>query len=306
MLSPELSNLKLDHQIKHLQQVCIEDQFSKRNLKSKLIDELINNDTEVQAAMKLMEHDIKQQLAGIYYESKLKRYAHLTKSPEEIVQEIVLISVHCREWTAIQEVAGQLGVFLEYDDPFDGVKTAAELLAVTERRRVFFIDKNTNNELIIKSNIIVSKQLESYASQLQYLPPSIVPPRKVIKNHHSGYKNSNGSLILGKGNHHDKPIALDVINILSAIPLSLDAGVLAEEEPYPDSVETAAQMNEYNFFISKTKETCKLIIDNGNVFYFPWKYDKRGRTYSQGYHINLQANEYRKAMINLANKELVV
>jgi DNA-directed RNA polymerase len=35
------------------------------------------------------------------------------------------------------------------------------------------------------------------------------------------------------------------------------------------------------------------------------KYDKRGRTYSQGYHIQPQGSDWNKAVIEFADKEIV-
>jgi len=61
-------------------------------------------------------------------------------------------------------------------------------------------------------------------------------------------------------------------------------------------------------FILRDKETNDVIdylLENGNKFYFNWKYDARGRSYCQGYHINIQGNEYRKAMLRFSNKELL-
>ena len=48
-----------------------------------------------------------------------------------------------------------------------------------------------------------------------------------------------------------------------------------------------------------------MLINEGNRFYLTHKYDKRGRTYCQGYHVSYQGNTYRKAILQLADKELV-
>jgi DNA-directed RNA polymerase len=40
-------------------------------------------------------------------------------------------------------------------------------------------------------------------------------------------------------------------------------------------------------------------------FYLTNKYDKRGRTYSQGYHVNPQGADWNKGVIELADKELI-
>ena len=48
-----------------------------------------------------------------------------------------------------------------------------------------------------------------------------------------------------------------------------------------------------------------LMANQGNKFYFGNKVDKRGRIYTQGYHINLQGTPFKKASLNFANKEQV-
>jgi DNA-directed RNA polymerase len=41
----------------------------------------------------------------------------------------------------------------------------------------------------------------------------------------------------------------------------------------------------------------------GNRFWLTHKYDKRGRTYCQGYHVSYQGNDYNKACIEFADGE---
>ncbi len=47
------------------------------------------------------------------------------------------------------------------------------------------------------------------------------------------------------------------------------------------------------------------LMMHSNVFHMTHKYDKRGRTYSQGYHVNYQGNPWNKACIEFADKEVV-
>ena len=47
------------------------------------------------------------------------------------------------------------------------------------------------------------------------------------------------------------------------------------------------------------------LVENGNRFYIPWGYDARGRFYTYGYYINPQGTSYQKAVLCLANKELI-
>ena len=48
----------------------------------------------------------------------------------------------------------------------------------------------------------------------------------------------------------------------------------------------------------------KLMKHHGNSLYITNKVDKRGRIYSQGFHINPQGDSYHKAMINLKHREI--
>jgi DNA-directed RNA polymerase len=54
-----------------------------------------------------------------------------------------------------------------------------------------------------------------------------------------------------------------------------------------------------------SKVVTKQVLSLGNEFYLTHKYDKRGRSYSQGYHINYQGNAWNKAVVCLADKEFV-
>ena len=48
-----------------------------------------------------------------------------------------------------------------------------------------------------------------------------------------------------------------------------------------------------------------LMLNQGNRFYETHKVDKRGRLYSIGYHLNTQGSAFQKAMIELADEEIV-
>ena len=46
-------------------------------------------------------------------------------------------------------------------------------------------------------------------------------------------------------------------------------------------------------------------VSGNGEFYLTHRYDKRGRCYSQGYHINYQGNSWNKAVVEFANGEVV-
>lgn len=118
------------------------------------------------------------------------------------------------------------------------------------------------------------------------------------------------SLILGRGNNVGQSVNTNAINKLQSIAWSLNEDIFhlihdelkASDEPL-SAIEENERIKAYKLRDKETSAIMNYLLDNGNHFYFGWKYDKRGRSYSQGYHINPQGNEYRKAMLSFANKE---
>lgn len=107
------------------------------------------------------------------------------------------------------------------------------------------------------------------------------------KRRHQGDK-----VILGRGNHHWGKQAVDVLNTLQSIQFEIDPDILTN---YKDCE---------LFETVQFKHIALNLL--GKPFRFEWKYDKRGRCYSTGYDIQLQGNEYKKALLNLHHKEEIL
>lgn len=118
--------------------------------------------------------------------------------------------------------------------------------------------------------------------------------------------------VLGKNNNVGQKLNLKVLNILQSVPYSINPlmySMLEDTLKEPDGDLTDIELtNRKNAFIKKSKETNLVVqhlVDNGNKFFFRFAYDKRGRSYSKGYHINLQSDSYRKAIVEFSNKKLL-
>ena len=105
------------------------------------------------------------------------------------------------------------------------------------------------------------------------------------------WRRQGDNVILGRGNYHDGIQGMDVLNMLQSVKFELDPDILI------------------NFKDNKLFDTHQFEAISagllGKPFQFEWNYDKRGRSYSTGYDIQLQGNEYKKALISLHNKEVV-
>ena len=124
--------------------------------------------------------------------------------------------------------------------------------------------------------------------------------------------NGTSSLVLGRGNDVGQSLPKEFLNKIQAIPFTLNLDMVElltdKLKPSKDSLSWSEEKERQRGFKNLTQETNTTIdylIENGNCFWFTWKFDKRLRSYSQGYHINPQGNSYRKAIIEFADQELL-
>lgn len=162
---------------------------------------------------------------------------------------------------------------------------------------------------------VVSDDVQQELDRYQFPLPMVVKPKTVTTNRESGMLVSNSSIIL-KHNHHDDDVCLDHINRVNSIKLCIDnktALMMANRwrnMDKPKEGETRDDFRKRQRAFEKydrvAKAVIKTVISYDNEFYLTHKYDKRGRTYCQGYHVSYQGAPWNKAVIQLADKELVV
>lgn len=253
-------------------------------------------------------------LGESYYESKAKRVAELRgKGKSEIEKWIVAIIasvVHKTSTQTIQEVVGYIAGHLPHEDPFDNAKTAAELLALGSQPGGFYeiVRRGPGLPAIIQVNkwdLIQKKLLHmfSWINDTLFNPPLIEPPKEVTNNHSCGYHTITEPCILGRHTQHSGKICLDTINTLNSIEWVLDPDVLAEQErpAKPPATPEAHQQ-----FIDMARQSRRLYKSfKDKVFWLVWQADSRGRYYSHGYHINLQSQEYKKALLSFNREEVL-
>ena len=124
--------------------------------------------------------------------------------------------------------------------------------------------------------------------------------------------NDSASLILGRGNDVGQRINKKFLNTIQAIPFSLNTDMVEllrdKLKPAEEKLTWSEEKDRQRGFaalVQETDATIDYLLENGNKFWFTWRYDKRGRSYSQGYHINPQGNSYRKAILEFHNKEVL-
>lgn len=233
---------------------------------------------------------------GSYYSSKEKRLESLTESSEHY-SLICLLAGVSNDGLPLVSVAAMLAN--RFGGGIEGIKTAAEALAVCQGD-FYDLRKDIKGTYKVHSLIELDEEVNAHIRLQQYLPPMVVEPRKLRTNTDSGYLTINrDSLILGsKENQHEQNISLDVLNRLNRVGFLINSSFLDHnEEPVLQEEEI------WNLYLEE-KALVRELVGN-NVIYFTHKVDKRGRVYSQGYHLNPQGTEFNKAALCLANKETV-
>lgn len=158
----------------------------------------------------------------------------------------------------------------------------------------------------------ISEDVQAELDQFQFPLPMVIEPVKLTHNAQTGYRTIKGSIIL-KNNHHGDDICLDHINRVNQIPLRLNADVVAFVQNNWKNLdkqkedETVLDFRKRKEAFAKYDRTAKDVIlamqTQGDRFWLTHRYDKRGRVYSQGYHINYQGSDWNKACIEFADGE---
>lgn len=160
----------------------------------------------------------------------------------------------------------------------------------------------------------VSERTHTLIKQYMYLPPMIVPPLEVRddgRNRGSGYTTKPNDSLLLQDNHHEGDLYVQHLNRVNQVGLTINAEVVTTirnewrdlEAPKPNEtfedykkrIKAFEQYEAYSFMVMA------LMIEMGNRFHLTHKYDKRGRTYCQGYHVDYQGTPWNKAVVELAN-----
>jgi hypothetical protein len=167
-------------------------------------------------------------------------------------------------------------------------------------------------QLVVVFNI--SDEVQADLDRYQFPLPMVVHPLKVKTNRETGYYLSKNSLILRK-NHHEGDICLDHINRVNDIKFTInyDTAHMVRNQwrniDKPKEGESRAdfqrRLKAFEKYDRSSKEVIEKLLQYGNEFWLTHKYDKRGRVYCQGYHINYQGAPWNKAVIELADREVV-
>jgi hypothetical protein len=223
----------------------------------------------------------------------------------------VLVQMVLHKRTTLPTLAGILRH--HYDDAghANPSQQTAHMLEQCVKARIVIWDE-VASMFVVMFNITdeVQRDLDRY----QYPLPMVVPPLRVMDNRDTGYFTHRSSIILRK-NHHDEDVCLDHINRVNRIRFSInfDTAYMVSNSwrnlDRPKTGESKADFDKrvkaFEKYDASSKDVISKLLAHGNEFYLTHRYDKRGRVYCQGYHVNYQGAPWNKAVIELADKEFV-
>lgn len=236
------------------------------------------------------------------YESKNTRIAEWNPSDNNIYAVLCHIMIGCfihGEMT-YQAMIGFICNDFPHIDQRDRIQTAAEVIAIAYQCGLIVITKNKDNMMIT-----TEFELDEDLPDFDHHVPESFP-----------YVAESNQILGCRFKQHDEDTCMSHINTMNAIPLALEWRVInhlkeqMEEKELEDFVNSKNPNKDYDLykqfckdFLFRSAKTYDNIADY--KFYLKHHYDTRGRCYCEGYYVNYQGSSYKKAIIQLANKELI-
>ncbi len=194
---------------------------------------------------------------------------------------------------------------------FQSAQECADMLLNAAKADLVDWSSTTSQFIIV---LDISEDVKEDLERYQFPLPMVIEPKELTSNLQSGYLLNESSVIL-KDNHHNDDVCLDHLNQSNKTKFCIDhdtATMIKNQWRNLDLLKQGETKQDYDRRVKafekydrNAKDVMALLLREGNEFYLTHRYDKRGRTYCQGYHVNYQGNPWNKAVIQLADKELV-
>lgn len=165
---------------------------------------------------------------------------------------------------------------------------------------------------IVKFNISADVQYE--LDRFQHPLPMVIEPREIKNNLSSGYLHGSDSVLL-RDNHHNDDVCLDHLNRVDKVPLTVNmntASMIKNQWKNLDKpkvgetrIEFERRKKAFEKYDRTAMDVMALLMQHSDRFWMTHRYDKRGRVYCQGYHVNYQGTPWNKAVCEFADKEHV-
>lgn len=251
-----------------------------------------------------------------FFEYLKKKNLSPNISPEFCIDLCVTMVIHKRA------LPGTLiGILYEHFDTGHEKHVAMQACAhaLEECVDADLVDYNGGIQMFIIRLDIDSKTRQEI-DHFQYPLPMVVQPKKInnnLENGHISKETSRSLVVLNAGGETDfyeeAHLCLDHINRMNSIPLTLNMQTaelidnewadIGRRRPGESYQQYEMRQRAFENYDSTAKDVMYALIGIRSTFWLTHKYDRRGRTYCQGYHVTTQGTSWNKAVIQFANKE---
>ena len=210
----------------------------------------------------------------------------------EIVTQLFIGTLLHPEGMTYQAMIGYLSGLVRCKDPLDRAKCAAEVVAIAFQHDLVTLTRLSDQTLLVATEFELPVEIPAFGKH----QPLFRKPEPIDYNP-----------ILGcRFKQHTADICLDHIDRMNAIPLALETRLIDTLEEAPNSPpETTEHLKQWEAFREQSAAAYATVRASGNRFHLEHAYDTRGRCYCDGYLITYQGSQYKKAIVQLAEKEIV-
>jgi len=176
-----------------------------------------------------------------------------------------------------------------------------------------FIDFDPDRE-VFKVIYDVTDDVVAQLEKYQYPLPMVIRPAEVTDNTSTGYSTIKNPVVLnGSPYFKGKDMCLDHLNRANSVALTFDEDTINSQQgvftvpkrkPGEDFEEFRKRQRQAAIFYDTSISVMAEIAELTDQFWLTHRYDRRGRCYASGYHVNTQGTPYNKAVLQLANKEV--
>lgn len=262
--------------------------------------EIVNHETMIETQRNLEELFSRHQLMDVLREE-------FSPLAESVFEKDVLAQIYLHKQCDVPTMVGL------FSPKWGSPQEVADQLYDCVDRDLLDFDTETKKFTV---KYVLTEDVEDMLARYQFPLPMVVKPKKLTSNRGgSGYLNSGGSIVLnGSDVFKDEDMCLDHLNRANSVALELNLDVATSEsgkfiEPTRKDGETwtdyRKRCKQAETFYNTSMEIMESMFMLGNKMWLTHKYDRRGRTYSVGYHVNSQGTDYNKAVLELADKEVI-
>lgn len=193
-----------------------------------------------------------------------------------------------------QAMIGYISGNIGCKDPLDRAKCAAEVIALCYQAELIEITKISQKTFMITTEFELPVEIPEYDKHL----PLFRKPSEV----------SHIPILGNQFKKHEGDVCRQHIDKMNSIPLALEFRVIADIPETPKELETDEQKDQWGDFLHRSHLAYAEVAKHDPAeqpFYLEHNHDTRGRCYCSGYYINYQGSSFKKAIVQLANKEVV-